>query len=187
MARQSVTKHLAVLEAANLVTTARRGREKLHFLNAAPINDIADRWIDRYHPQAGAGARRPEANPGGQSGDRPGLHASLLSLLGRRASGPPRLMWKVSSRLILSPVKVKISVKTKATRQDRLVVGAPEALEVRLHDRLVRCQGLAPQRSLVDIMYIIERSAPLNEPRRLPGCGLVAGPFMTADLVRRRR
>ena len=39
MARQSVSKHLAVLEAANLVTTVRRGREKLHYLNAAPIND----------------------------------------------------------------------------------------------------------------------------------------------------
>ena len=49
MARQSVSKHLAVLEAANLVTTVRRGREKLHYLNAAPINDIADRWIDHYH------------------------------------------------------------------------------------------------------------------------------------------
>jgi len=48
MARQSVTKHLAVLEAAGLVTTVRRGREKLHYLNAAPIHDIADRWIDRY-------------------------------------------------------------------------------------------------------------------------------------------
>jgi uncharacterized protein YndB with AHSA1/START domain/DNA-binding transcriptional ArsR family regulator len=49
MARQSVTKHLAVLEAATLITTVRRGREKLHYLNAAPINDIADRWIRRYH------------------------------------------------------------------------------------------------------------------------------------------
>ena len=49
MARQSVTKHLAVLEAAGLVTTARRGRERLHYLNAAPINDVADRWIGRYH------------------------------------------------------------------------------------------------------------------------------------------
>ena len=48
MARQSVSKHLAVLEAADLVTTAWRGREKLHFLNAAPINAIAERWIDRY-------------------------------------------------------------------------------------------------------------------------------------------
>jgi uncharacterized protein YndB with AHSA1/START domain/DNA-binding transcriptional ArsR family regulator len=48
MARQSVSKHLAVLEAANLVTTVRRGREKLHYLNAAPINAIAERWIDRY-------------------------------------------------------------------------------------------------------------------------------------------
>src|ERR687887_103670 len=48
MARQSVSKHLGVLEAANLVTTVRRGREKLHYLNAAPINAIADRWITRY-------------------------------------------------------------------------------------------------------------------------------------------
>lgn len=48
MARQSVSKHLAVLEAANLVTTRRQGREKLHYLNAEPINAIADRWIDRY-------------------------------------------------------------------------------------------------------------------------------------------
>ena len=51
MARQSVSKHLAILEAANLVTTVRRGREKLHYLNAAPINDIAERWITRYDRQ----------------------------------------------------------------------------------------------------------------------------------------
>ncbi|HLX87326.1 MAG TPA: metalloregulator ArsR/SmtB family transcription factor [Acidimicrobiales bacterium] len=48
MARQSVSKHLALLEAANLVTTVRRGREKLHFLNAAPIHEISERWINRY-------------------------------------------------------------------------------------------------------------------------------------------
>jgi DNA-binding transcriptional ArsR family regulator/uncharacterized protein YndB with AHSA1/START domain len=48
MARQSVSKHLAILEAANLVTTVRRGREKLHYLNAAPINEIAERWVTQY-------------------------------------------------------------------------------------------------------------------------------------------
>ena len=48
MARQSVSKHLAVLEAANLITTIRRGQEKLHDLNAVPINEIAERWITRY-------------------------------------------------------------------------------------------------------------------------------------------
>ncbi len=48
MTRQAVTKHLAVLEEAGLVTTTRRGREKLHHLNVAPINDIADRWIRQY-------------------------------------------------------------------------------------------------------------------------------------------
>ncbi len=48
MTRQSVSKHLSVLEGANLVSTIRRGREKLHYLNAAPINEISERWIDRY-------------------------------------------------------------------------------------------------------------------------------------------
>ncbi|WP_325052928.1 ArsR/SmtB family transcription factor [Actinomadura sp. WAC 06369] len=48
MTRQSVSKHLALLEDAELVTPVRRGREKLHYLNAAPINAIADRWIRRY-------------------------------------------------------------------------------------------------------------------------------------------
>jgi len=48
MARQSVSKHLRLLEAANLITTVRRGREKYHYLNAAPINEIAERWITRY-------------------------------------------------------------------------------------------------------------------------------------------
>ena len=48
MTRQSVTKHLSVLKTANLVTTVRQGREKLHYLNAAPINDIAERWIHHY-------------------------------------------------------------------------------------------------------------------------------------------
>jgi len=51
MARQSVSKHLAVLVQANVVTTSRRGRDKLHFLNVAPINAIADRWINRYDRQ----------------------------------------------------------------------------------------------------------------------------------------
>jgi uncharacterized protein YndB with AHSA1/START domain/DNA-binding transcriptional ArsR family regulator len=51
MARQSVTQHLAILEAANLVVVMRRGRERLHYLNAAPINDIADRWINQYHQE----------------------------------------------------------------------------------------------------------------------------------------
>ncbi|MET9488149.1 metalloregulator ArsR/SmtB family transcription factor [Nocardia sp. NPDC006630] len=48
MSRQAVSKHLAVLEAANLVTTLWRGREKLHYLNAEPVNAIAERWINRY-------------------------------------------------------------------------------------------------------------------------------------------
>jgi DNA-binding transcriptional ArsR family regulator len=48
MTRQAVTKHLAVLEAANLVVTERRGREKRHYLNPVPIHYIADRWIAQF-------------------------------------------------------------------------------------------------------------------------------------------
>ncbi|MGY1688514.1 ArsR/SmtB family transcription factor [Geodermatophilus sp. SYSU D01105] len=48
MARQSVSKHLAVLEDAGLVTTVWRGREKLHFLNPAPIQAVSDRWISQF-------------------------------------------------------------------------------------------------------------------------------------------
>lgn len=48
MARQSVSKHLAVLEAAGLVTTLRRGREKLHHLDVGPIQAITDRWMGPY-------------------------------------------------------------------------------------------------------------------------------------------
>ncbi|MBB4688949.1 uncharacterized protein YndB with AHSA1/START domain [Amycolatopsis jiangsuensis] len=48
MARQSVTQHLAVLEEANLVSTVRRGREKLHYLNPMPLQDMQERWVDRF-------------------------------------------------------------------------------------------------------------------------------------------
>jgi len=46
--RQAVTKHLKVLEAANLVVARRRGREKLHFLNPVPINAVAMRWLREF-------------------------------------------------------------------------------------------------------------------------------------------
>jgi len=48
MTRQAVTKHLAILEEANLVATVRRGREKEHYLNPVPINEIAERWIGKF-------------------------------------------------------------------------------------------------------------------------------------------
>lgn len=48
MTRQGVTQHLALLEAANLVTTMRQGREKLHFLNPVPLQEIYERWIAKF-------------------------------------------------------------------------------------------------------------------------------------------
>ena len=48
MTRQAVTKHLAILEAANLVSTIRHGREKLHYLNPVPIHQIGERWIRKF-------------------------------------------------------------------------------------------------------------------------------------------
>lgn len=48
MSRQAVTKHLAILENANVVVCKRQGREKLHFINPMPIHDIAERWIGKF-------------------------------------------------------------------------------------------------------------------------------------------
>src|SRR3979411_2658257 len=48
MPRQAATQHLAILEAANLVSTVRRGREKLHYLNPVPIHEVAERWIGKF-------------------------------------------------------------------------------------------------------------------------------------------
>jgi DNA-binding transcriptional ArsR family regulator len=48
MTRQAVSKHLAILEEANLVSAVRHGREKQHYLNPVPINEIADRWIGKF-------------------------------------------------------------------------------------------------------------------------------------------
>jgi DNA-binding transcriptional ArsR family regulator len=48
MSRQAVAKHLAILAEANLVSWKRHGREKLHFLNPVPINEIAERWISKF-------------------------------------------------------------------------------------------------------------------------------------------
>jgi uncharacterized protein YndB with AHSA1/START domain/DNA-binding transcriptional ArsR family regulator len=47
MTRQAVTKHLVILEDANLVTTFKHGREKLHYLNPVPLQEIEERWIDK--------------------------------------------------------------------------------------------------------------------------------------------
>jgi len=48
MSRQAVTQHLAILEAAHLVVTQWRGREKLHFINPVPLQEIYDRWISKF-------------------------------------------------------------------------------------------------------------------------------------------
>ena len=51
MARQSATQHLELLEAANLVSTVRRGREKLHFINPVPIHEVYERWVRKFETQ----------------------------------------------------------------------------------------------------------------------------------------
>lgn len=67
MTRQAVTKHLAVLEEANLIAVQRRGREKLHFLNPAPFHEIHERWLakfDRARLQALSDLKRDLERPG---------------------------------------------------------------------------------------------------------------------------
>lgn len=51
MTRQAVMKHLGILEAANLIATVKRGREKLHYLNPVPIHEISIRWIGKFEVQ----------------------------------------------------------------------------------------------------------------------------------------
>ena len=55
MTRQAVSKHLRILEEANLISSEKQGREKLHYLNAVPIHAIAERWIGKFErPRLGA-------------------------------------------------------------------------------------------------------------------------------------
>lgn len=51
MARQSATQHLGILEEANLVSTVRRGREKLHFINPVPLHEVYERWVRKFERQ----------------------------------------------------------------------------------------------------------------------------------------
>jgi DNA-binding transcriptional ArsR family regulator len=72
MTRQGVSQHLDLLEAANLIATLRRGREKLHFLNPVPLQEIYERWIAKFEkPRLGALEhlkRRLENDNGNDSG-----------------------------------------------------------------------------------------------------------------------
>jgi uncharacterized protein YndB with AHSA1/START domain/DNA-binding transcriptional ArsR family regulator len=73
MARQSATQHLGILEAANLITTVRRGREKLHYLNPVPLWNIQERWIEKFEgPRLRAlSTIKQRAEEGTVSGGRP--------------------------------------------------------------------------------------------------------------------
>ena len=51
MARQSATQHLGILEEANLVSTVKRGREKLHFINPVPLHEVYERWVRKFERQ----------------------------------------------------------------------------------------------------------------------------------------
>jgi DNA-binding transcriptional ArsR family regulator len=66
MSRQAVTKHLVILEEANLVATQWRGREKLHYLNPVPLHEVYERWIGKYERhrlQALSDLKRSLENP----------------------------------------------------------------------------------------------------------------------------
>jgi DNA-binding transcriptional ArsR family regulator len=69
MSRQAVSQHLALLEAANLVATVRRGREKLHYLNPVPIHEVHARWIAKFErPRLDALAALKRHREGDQDG-----------------------------------------------------------------------------------------------------------------------
>jgi DNA-binding transcriptional ArsR family regulator len=72
MTRQGATQHLAVLEAANLITTVRRGREKLHYLNPVPIHEIYERWIAKYERHRLDALRDLKKRAEGKKGEKDG-------------------------------------------------------------------------------------------------------------------
>lgn len=68
MTRQAVAKHLRVLKKGNLVSWKRQGRERLHFINPVPINEIAERWISKFeHPRLQALSRLKRKLEGDES------------------------------------------------------------------------------------------------------------------------
>jgi uncharacterized protein YndB with AHSA1/START domain/DNA-binding transcriptional ArsR family regulator len=71
MTRQSATQHLSVLEAANLVSTRWRGRQKLHYLNPVPLNEIQERWIDKFERPRLRALRNLKRRAGEDMTDRP--------------------------------------------------------------------------------------------------------------------
>jgi DNA-binding transcriptional ArsR family regulator len=69
MTRQAVSQHLAILEAANLIATVKRGREKLHYLNPVPIHEVHARWIAKFErPRLDALAALKQHLEGDQDG-----------------------------------------------------------------------------------------------------------------------
>src|ERR1700722_5874169 len=88
MTRQSVSKHLGILESANLVPTLWRGREKLHYLNAEPINAISERWIHQYDRQRiGAIADLKQALESTTMSDNEFVYTIFIE-------APPELVWR---------------------------------------------------------------------------------------------
>lgn len=69
MTRQAVAKHLSILQDANLVSVRRQGREKLHFINPMPINEIAERWIGKFERPRLAALSALKATLEGESHD----------------------------------------------------------------------------------------------------------------------
>ena len=135
MTRQAVAKHLAVLEAAGLVATVRRGREKWHYLNAAPINDIADRWMTRYDRQrAQALADLKQALEDGTMSQTEFVYVTYIKTTPERlwaaltepafirryfGGGGPESDWKVGS-----PVRWKMSAEDDLHDWDQQVLEA---------------------------------------------------------------
>ena len=194
MARQSVSKHLAVLEDANLVTTVWRGREKLHYLNAAPINDISERWINRYEqPRVDALTdlkqpwrtprwTSPHSSTRRTSRPRPerlwealtssGVHRALLERRASRPTGRPARRWSGTTAACGSPTRSRSC--SRPTRYRRLSYTwhtfTPELAQSRGGERggLRRRRGRAPVQGDLRARAGGQRGEADRHPRRVP-------------------
>ena len=109
MARQSVTQHLGLLEAANLVTVQRRGREKLHFLNPVPLHDIYERWIRKFESAAPEGLARPQTT----SGKRRAMNKSEFVYVTYIRTTPERLWTALTDPEFTAAILVRLALRKR--------------------------------------------------------------------------
>ena len=153
MARQSVSQHLAVLESANLVTSVRRGRLKLHYLNPVPLHEIAHRWIQEFeYPRLRRATGAEGKRRGGRydhdrrqaivcvrdlypQHPREGVGGAHRRRRHRTVLGPQQCVGLAARFTVGAPAHGRIGNRRRRGRGDRIIATAPAGHHVRRRRR----------------------------------------------------